>query len=250
MSFEFVYNDDTSSSSSSGSPERNPGPSEPRRLAEASGIDGSARNRPGYTPPAPRPPFRPEFGPVARPASRLVFQQRAVGANNTRGCRFSSVLNSHGMVGCECTIINDIERCLTCMSRDYLIQGWSLYELLDGLNHPRNPRANVSPDAPNSSIVKRNADSEQHVAPADPDQDRESSVIDRIGEAARMVEEDSNLFFDESEKKQALRDLAVLNKRFRRSLCYKISVYILVAVMFVGFCSWIVAHILIAATKK
>ena len=156
-------------------------------------MDGSVRNHPGYTPPAPRPPFIPELGPVARPASK----QSARGAHNNRGCRFPPVLNSHHT------------------GHDQLI-------------------------APVVSPLQT----------AERDQERASSVVHHIGEATRMVEEDRNLSFSDSERKNVLRDLAVLKKYFRRSLCFRISVYILVAVMIVSFCSWIVALIVIVATKK
>ena len=202
MSSKFVYDDDTSRNCPSSSPPRSPGPSEPKRpkLDEAPGNDVSARNKPGFTPTAP--------GPASGPALEQTSGPTAAVARNTRGCRFSSVLNSLG-VRCECTSDRDEDCCHRCCLSHYSVPGSTLLAILEevyqpGLNNPRggsNRRANESRagSLANSGLIGKPADcsaghdqvsvpAERSLQATEPDEPTARSMVDCMSEAFRMIE--------------------------------------------------------------
>ena len=224
MSFKFVYNDDVSRNSPGRNPVQHPGSSEQGRQqqVEASRNDG---NQPGNR----LPPFQ---------------LTGTVGEDNSRGSKFSSVLNPHG-VRYECAGDSD---CFSCWASNFSIP-CPLRSSLDGdeASQPGSNRSEVDRRAnafslPNRDFAKerpsagceqfsRSAEEEELIVPVivDPEQTTrrdehkvlERSIVDYIDKASSMVEKakERKFFFSGHKKKQVLGDLAVLDEYFSDDPC-------------------------------
>ena len=234
-------------------PAQRPGSSEQRRLQQV-GVPRNNGSQPGNRPPP--------FGSLDRSSQRTAAgivddgarnqpgkrpppsqQTGTDGAHNSRGCRFSSFLNSHG-VRCECTGNQDDDCCYSCWLSSFSIPGWTLSSILDGdeisrpgSNHPGEASNRGAADSlPNSSSARKATDcgtgrnqlrsvTAGSSLSADSGQSTEPprSIVECISEASCMIDgaERRNLSYSDRERKQVLDDLADLNEHFGASLCVR-----------------------------
>ena len=135
--------------------------------------------------------------PPSEPVSGATFRPTAV-VPGYRGCRFSSLLNSHG-VRYECTSDRDEDCCYRCWLGNYSMRGWTLDSILEevsqsGPNNQQvgsNRRANASRagSLANKGFVGKPEDcSVGHDQLVAPDEPTARSMVDCISEAFRMIE--------------------------------------------------------------
>ena len=168
----------------------------------------------------------------SRPVS--ASQRTAAGARNIRGCRLSTVLNSHG-VRVECASRLNVDCCYDCSKNHFSVTGRTLSSILNcdevsqrGSNNPQggsNPIADVLHAGPAGSdsvgeITKRSP-GVSSLQSAEPDQTGARSIVKCVSNASRLVLEDEKrkYSFNGPASKRILEDLAVLNERFGETRC-------------------------------